>query len=93
MYSLSDITIFGRYTTIWKSGIWKIYIYIFYNFILPFLIKQVCIKLIKSDSKDFHIVTKKFFELYIHQRILEKNFQHWQSNNNSALYNIYIKKL
>ncbi len=36
-------------------------IYIFYHFILSFLIKQVCIKLIKSDSKDFYVVTQKFF--------------------------------
>ncbi len=49
-----------RYTTLWKFGVSKVFfVFVFFKEINTF-IQQAQIKLIKSDSKSFIIITKKY---------------------------------
>ncbi len=43
-------------------------------------IQQLCIKLIKSDSKDICNIKKKYIQFLLNQRILEKNHHGFKKN-------------
>ncbi len=50
-----------RYTTLWKFGVSKVFfVFVFFKEINTF-IQQSQIKLIKSDSKSFIIITKNIY--------------------------------